>query len=58
MSVPTGTVASRRYGGKRMNDNMNDFITYALAFLLILSILWVIGLLPIWINGILYPFFK
>ena len=41
-----------------MNDNMNDFITYALAFVLVLSILWVIGLLPTLINGILYPFFK
>ncbi len=41
-----------------MNDNMVDIITYTLALLLILSILWMLGLLPTLINGILYPFFN
>lgn len=58
MSGPTGTVASRRYGGKRMNNNMVDIISFALALALILSILWVLGLLPTLVNGILFPFFN
>ena len=41
-----------------MNNNMVDIISFALALALILSILWVLGLLPTLVNGILFPFFN
>ena len=39
-----------------MNKNKADVVSYALALALILGILWVLGLLPTLIEGILFPF--
>ena len=62
MSGPTGTLASRRYGGKRMNDKMVAILASTLTFALAFSILWVLGLLPtlvdVFIESIHFPFFN
>ena len=41
-----------------MNNNRTDIITYTLVLAVVLGILWVLGLLPTLVEGILFPFFK